>query len=59
MRVPKAILKSYSHSKFISKVTERYVDFNFPTRPALIFIFTPRDFIIRVELRWIGRQNSA
>ena len=37
----KGNLKAYSHSKFISKATERYVDFNFPTRPAMIFIFTP------------------
>ena len=52
----KGNLKAYSHSRFISKVTERYVDFNFPTRPAVIFIFTPREFISRVELRWIGKQ---
>ena len=52
----KGNLNAYSHSRFISKVTERYVDFNFPTRPAAILIFTPREFISRVQLRWIGRN---
>jgi hypothetical protein len=52
----KGNLKAYSHSKFVSKVTPEYVDFNFPTRPALINIFTPRDFISRMQLRWIGRR---
>ena len=31
------------------------MDFNFPTRPAIIFIFNPREFISRLELRWIGK----
>jgi len=52
----KGNLRAYSHSKFISKVTERYVDFNFPTRPAMIFIFTPGEFISRLGLRWIGKD---
>ena len=52
----KGNLKAYSHSQFISKVTERYVDFNFPTRPAVIFIFNPQEFISRLELRWIGKK---
>jgi hypothetical protein len=52
----KGNLNAYSHSRFISKVTERYVDFNFPTRPAVIFIFNPHEFISRLELRWIGKQ---
>ncbi len=52
----KGNLKAYSHSRFISKVTERYVDFNFPTRPAAIFIFVPGEFISRLELRWIGKK---
>lgn len=52
----KGNLNAYSHSRFISKSTERYVDFNFPTRPAVIFIFNPREFISRLELRWIGKQ---
>jgi hypothetical protein len=51
----KGNLKAYSQSKFISKATERYVDFNFPTRPAVIFIFNPHEFISRLELRWIGK----
>ena len=52
----KGNLNAYSHSRFISKVTERYVDFNFATRPAVIFIFNPHEFISRLELRWIGKQ---
>ena len=52
----KGNLKAYSHSKFISKVTERYVDFNVPTRPALIFIFSPGEFTSRLGLRWIGKD---
>jgi len=51
----KGNLNAYSHSRFISKDAERYVDFNFPTRPAIIFIFNPREFISRLELRWIGK----
>jgi len=50
----KGNLNAYRHSRFISKSTERYMDFNFPTRPAVIFIFTPHEFISRLELRWIG-----
>ncbi|MDR3677965.1 MAG: hypothetical protein P4N24_20960 [Acidobacteriota bacterium] len=52
----KGNLNAYSHSRFISKVTEQYVDFNFPTRPAVIFLFTPREFFSRVGLRWIGKD---
>jgi hypothetical protein len=52
----KGNLNAYSHSRFINKETESYVDFNFPTRPAVIFIFNPQEFISRLELRWIGKQ---
>jgi hypothetical protein len=51
----KGNLGSYEQSKFISKVTPQYVDFDVPTRPALIIIFKPKDFIERLELRWIGK----
>jgi hypothetical protein len=49
-------LKAYSDSKFIKKVTPEYVDFNMPTRPALIRFFDLPDFIRRLHLRWIGRR---
>ena len=52
----KGNLESYRHSKFIRKVTSEYVDFNVPTRPALIYVFTPKEFISRMDLRWIGKR---
>ncbi len=52
----KGNLKSYSHSKFISDVSGDDVDFNVPTRPAIIFLFTPHDFFSRLRLRWIGKR---
>ena len=36
----KGNLKSYRHSKFISKAGPEFVDFNVPTRPALSTFFT-------------------
>ena len=32
------------------------MDFNVPTRPALIYVFTPKEFISRMDLRWIGKH---
>ena len=52
----KGNLNSYRHSKFIRKVTPEYVDFNVPTRPALIYVFTPKEFISRMDMRWIGKH---
>ena len=52
----KGNLKSFSHSRFIARVTANYVDFNVPTRPALIDFFDLPDFIGRLRLRWIGRH---
>lgn len=52
----KGNLGSYEHSEFIGKVTPQYVDFDMPTRPALLIIFKPKDFIERLELRWIGKD---
>jgi hypothetical protein len=49
-------LKAYSHSKFIRKVTPEYVDFNVPTRPALILAFALPDFISRLKMRSIGKR---
>lgn len=51
----KGNLKSFSHSRFIAKVTDDYVDFNIPTRPALIDVFDLPDFIGKLRLRWIGK----
>ena len=52
----KGNLKSYRHSRFISKVAPDYVDFNVPTRPALIDFFDLHDFFSRVRMRWVGKH---
>jgi len=52
----KGNLESYSHSKFITKITSEFVDFNVPTRPAFIYFFSLPEFISRMRLRWIGRR---
>lgn len=52
----KGNLKSYSHSRFISKVSPEFVDFNVPTRPALIYFFHLSGLIQRLRMRWIGRH---
>ena len=49
-------LKAYRHSKFISKVTPSYVDFNFPTHPPLMFAFNLPFFISQMRLHWIGQH---
>jgi hypothetical protein len=52
----KGNLKAYQRSKFISKAGPDYVNFNVPTRPALIFVVNPHEFFSRVHLEWIGRR---
>ncbi len=52
----KGNLQAYTDSKFVSKVTPHSVDFNVPTRPALIHIFDLPEFISRLQLRWIGKD---
>ena len=49
-------LEQYSHSRFITKVTPEYVDFKAPGRPALLYSFGLPRFIMRLRLRWIGRD---
>jgi len=49
-------LKAYRHSKFISKVTPSYVDFNFPTHPPFMFAFNLPFFISQMRLHWIGQH---
>lgn len=51
----KGNLTSYTHSPFIAKVRSEYVDFDGPTRPAMIVIFNPPEFVSRLNLRWIGK----
>ncbi len=49
-------VRDYCRSKFITKVTPTYVDFNDPTRPALVYVFNPPGLIKRIRMRWIGRH---
>jgi hypothetical protein len=63
----KGDLTTYTRSRFITKVTPEYVDFGTPSRPALLYAFSPRPFFQRVRLdslvkhvprddvRWIAR----
>lgn len=52
----KGNLRSYSASKFIKKERPEFVDFNVPSRPALLVLFSPHEFFSRMGMRWIGRD---
>ena len=52
----KGNLRSYTRSKFIKKERPEFVDFNVPSRPALVVLFNPHEFFSRMGLRWIGRD---
>jgi hypothetical protein len=52
----KGNFRLYEHSKFISKITTTYIDFNVPTRPTFIWCLYPPSFIGRMRLRWIGKH---
>jgi hypothetical protein len=52
----KGNLESYIHSKFITKVTPEYVDFQTPTLPSFPYQFAFHEYFSRVGLRWIGRR---
>jgi hypothetical protein len=54
--ISKGNLKSYAHSKFISKVTPDYVDFSVPSRPAIFSFINPAEFVSRLRLRGIGKR---
>jgi hypothetical protein len=49
-------LKAFAGSKFINRVTDQYVDFKAPARPALIRAVALPDFIGRLKIRWLGRR---
>ena len=55
-KISKGNLRSYSHSKFIRRVTPYYVDFAVPSRPAMIVLVNPHEFFSRIGLEWIGRN---
>lgn len=52
----KGNLKSFHNTKLIKQITPAYVDFNVPTRPAIIYFFSLPSFITRVRMRWIGKH---
>jgi hypothetical protein len=52
----KGNLEAYVDSKFVAKVTPMVVDFNAPSRPAIIHVFEPSEFASRVNMEWIGKQ---
>jgi len=55
-KISKGNLRSFSHSKFISKVAPEYVDFSAPARDSIIRIFDFPAYIKRLRLRWIGKR---
>jgi hypothetical protein len=49
-------LKAYRSAKFIAKVTPKYVDFNFPRVPPLIYVFDFPHFVHQISMRWVGNR---
>lgn len=49
-------LAAYRRSKFISKTTPEYVDFNFPTHPPVFYVFYPPLFFGHLRMHWIGKH---
>jgi hypothetical protein len=47
---------SYSHSKFIRKITADFVDFQAPARPMFVFLVNPKEYFSRIRLEWVGRH---
>jgi hypothetical protein len=50
----KGNLESYARSTFIAKERQNSVDFDVPSRPALIVAFNTREYVERNRMRWIG-----
>jgi hypothetical protein len=49
-------LQRYARSRFITRSTPESVDFAVPRRAAWIVLANPREFFMRLKLRWIGRH---
>jgi len=49
-------LHTYSHSKFITRITPDYVDFHTPAPAALYFLATPHEYFSKLRLCWIGKH---
>lgn len=52
----KGNLDAYRKSKFIRDIEADYVDFNVPSRPAVVVLVNPHEFFTRLHLEWIGRR---
>ena len=49
-------LNTYRHSRFITKIEPLYVNFQAPALASPYFWFTPREYVLRLHERWIGRH---
>ncbi len=49
-------LRSYSHSKFLMRVTADTVNVGAPRRDSFFFLATPREFFKKLKLRAIGKN---
>jgi len=49
-------LRSYSHSKFLTRMTADTVDVGAPRRDSFFFLATPREFFKKLKLRAIGKN---
>jgi hypothetical protein len=49
-------LRAYRKSRFISKVTADYVDFNFPTHPPFLYVFDFPLFFTHTRMHWVGQH---
>jgi hypothetical protein len=56
LRRSRGDLSAYRHARFITKTTPDYVDFKTPGRPSFFFLFTPREYAHKLQIRWIGRR---
>lgn len=49
-------LDAYRSSRFIENLEPGYVDLHAPAGASAFFLFTPREFVHKRHLRWIGRR---
>lgn len=55
-RITKHNFAAYRRSKFISKKTNDYVDFAFPTHPPFLYAFNLPFFLGKMRNHWIGKH---
>ena len=54
--ITKNNLAAYRRGKFIAKKTKTYIDFNYPTHPPFIYVFSLPYYVSSMEIRWVGKQ---